>query len=54
MQTKIVTAADFEEALIKTKPSVSEETAKRYKKIEEYYLKKAKVGGIELGPVYAN
>jgi transitional endoplasmic reticulum ATPase len=54
MQSKLVTMADFEEALAKTKPSVSEDTAKRYKKIEEYYLKKAKVGGLELGPIYAN
>ncbi len=54
MNTKTITMIDFEDALAKTKPSVSEDTAKRYKKIEEYYLKKAKVGGLELGPVYAN
>ena len=54
MQAKTVTMNDFEEALAKTKPSVSEETAKRYKKIEEYHLKKAKIGGLEIGPVYAN
>ncbi len=54
MQAKLVTMLDFEEALAKTKPSVSEDTAKRYKKIEEYYLKKARVGGLEIGPVYAN
>ncbi len=54
MNVKTITMVDFEEALAKTKPSVSEDTAKRYKKIEEYYLKKAKVGGLELGPVYAN
>ncbi len=54
MNAKTITMIDFEDALAKTKPSVSEETAKRYKKIEEYYLKKAKVGGLELGPVYAN
>jgi transitional endoplasmic reticulum ATPase len=54
MQTKTVAMNDFEEALIKTKPSVSESTAKQYKKIEEHYLKKARVGGLEIGPVYAN
>ena len=54
INTKIVTVTDFDEALIKVKPSVSEDTAKRYKKIEEFYLKKARVGGLEIGPVYAN
>ena len=54
INTKIVTVTDFDEALIKVKPSVSEDTAKRYKKIEEHYLKKAKIGGLELGPLYAN
>ena len=54
MQTKVVTMSDFDEALAKVKPSVSEETAKRYKKIEDHHLKRAKVGGLELGPVYAN
>ncbi|MEK6846706.1 MAG: CDC48 family AAA ATPase, partial [Nanoarchaeota archaeon] len=54
MNVKTITMSDFDEALAKTKPSVSEETAKRYKKIEDYYLKKARVGGLELGPVYAN
>ena len=43
---------NFEEALLKTKPSVSEETAKRYKKIEEHHLKKAKSGGLEISPIY--
>ncbi len=52
MNAKTVAMKDFDEAMLKIKPSVSEETAKRYKKIEEYYLKKAKSGGIELGPVY--
>jgi len=47
-----VTMKDFEEALMKVKPSVSEETAKHYKKIEDYYLKKAKTGGLEVGPIY--
>ena len=44
---------DFQEAFKKIKPSVSPETAKRYKKIEDYYLKSAKAtGGLEMGPVY--
>ncbi len=47
-----VSMEDFEEALMKTKPSVSEETAKRYKKIEDYYLKTAKAGLASQGPVY--
>ena len=51
MKAPNVTMNDFDEALIKTKPSVSDETAKRYKKIEEYYLKSAK-SGIEVSPVY--
>ncbi len=42
---------DFDDVLKKIRPSVSEETAKRYKKIEEYYLKSAKAG-IEAGPIY--
>lgn len=48
---KSVSKKDFEHAIEKVKPSVSPETAKRYKKIEEYYLKSAKAG-IELGPIY--
>ena len=52
MQTETVKMKDFEEALMKVKPSVSEETAKRYKKIEDYHLKKARVGGLEVGPIY--
>jgi len=47
-----VTMKNFEEALMKVKPSVSDETAKHYKKIEDYYLKKAKTGGLEVGPIY--
>lgn len=43
---------DFNEALKNIKPSVSRETAKTYKKIEDYYLKRAKAGGLEVGPVY--
>lgn len=49
---KIVTKTDFEEALTRVKPSVSRETAQKYKKIEEYYLKKAKAG-LETSPIYA-
>jgi len=52
IDAKEVTKEDFEEALKKVKPSVSEESAKRYKKIEEYYLKSAKAGGMEVGPIY--
>ena len=51
INAKIVSMKDFEEALMKVKPSVSEETAKRYKKIENYYLKQAKAG-IAAGPIY--
>jgi len=49
---KEVTRADFQDALKKVKPSVSDETAKRYKKIEDYYLKTVKAG-LETGPIYA-
>ena len=52
MNAPSVTMADFDEALARTKPSVSEETAKRYKKIEDYYLRTVKAGGLDLGPVY--
>ena len=51
-QAKVVTKEDFEESFKKVKPSVSRETAQRYKKIEEYYLKKVKAG-LEAGPIYA-
>ena len=46
-----VAMKDFEEALKKVRPSVSEETAKRYKKVEEYYIKNVK-SGLDMGPVY--
>jgi len=42
---------DFDMAFMKVKASVSVETAKRYKKIEDYYLKSAKAG-IDVGPGY--
>jgi transitional endoplasmic reticulum ATPase len=48
-----VSKSDFDEALKKVKPSVSTETANRYKKIEEYYIKHAKAGIEASGPVYA-
>ena len=51
MKSKTVTKEDFEEAFRKTKPSVSTDTVKRYRKLEEYYLKSAKAG-IEVGPIY--
>ncbi|MAG24375.1 ATPase [Candidatus Pacearchaeota archaeon] len=47
-----VSKKDFDEAFKKIKASVSEETAKTYKKIEEYYLKRAKAGAVEAGPIY--
>jgi len=52
MNTKTVTMPDFEEAFTKVRPSVSDETAKRYKKIEEHYIKSAKAG-VEVSPLYA-
>ena len=52
MNAKEVTRADFDEAFTRVKPSVSADTAKRYKKIEEYYIKQAKAG-LEVGPLYA-
>ena len=40
-----VTMNDFNEALLKVRPSVSDSTAKNYRKIDEYYLKQVKAGG---------
>ncbi len=51
IKTKVVSKRDFEEALVKVKPSVSVETAKRYKKIEDHYIKNVKAG-LEVGPIY--
>jgi len=48
----VVTKADFDEAFKRVKASVSPETAKAYKKIEDYYLKQVKAG-MEVGPIYA-
>ncbi|MBU0466711.1 MAG: CDC48 family AAA ATPase [Nanoarchaeota archaeon] len=50
-EVKIVTKKDFDEALKKVKPSVSHDTAQRYKKIENHYLQRAKAG-LEAGPLY--
>jgi transitional endoplasmic reticulum ATPase len=49
---EVVTKKNFDEALKKVKPSVSNDTAKRYKKMEDYYLQRAK-SGLEAGPIYA-
>lgn len=51
-QANVVSKDDFEEAFKKVKPSVSPETAQRYKKIEDFYLKRAKAGLDAAGPIY--
>ena len=51
IKAKTVSKRDFEEALIKVRPSVSSESAKVYKRIEDHYLKTAKAG-LETGPIY--
>jgi transitional endoplasmic reticulum ATPase len=51
INSKMVSRKDFDEAMKRIKPSVSEETANHYKKIEEHYLKSAKAG-TPLGPMY--
>ena len=51
INVKAVSNEDFEEALKRVKPSVSKETATRYKRMEELYLKSAK-SGMEVGPIY--
>jgi transitional endoplasmic reticulum ATPase len=51
MKSEKVSKEDFDEAFKRVKASVSPETAKRYKKIEDYYLKQAKAG-LEVGPLY--
>jgi transitional endoplasmic reticulum ATPase len=51
-EIKMVSKIDFDEAFKRVKPSVSRETALRYKKIEDHYLKRAKAG-MEAGPLYA-
>ena len=40
-----VTKEDFQEAFKRVKPSVSPESARIYKKIEEHYLQPVKAGG---------
>ncbi|PIN93164.1 ATPase [Candidatus Pacearchaeota archaeon CG10_big_fil_rev_8_21_14_0_10_31_24] len=52
MESKAVRREDFISAFEKVRPSVSTDTAKRYKKIEELYIKQAKAGGLEVGPLY--
>ena len=52
MGSKEVSWKDFEEVLKRLTPSVSHETAQRYKKIEDYYLKRVN-SGMDTGPVYA-
>ena len=52
MKSKEVKWCDFEEAFKKIKPSVSKDTAKRYRKLEEHYTKNAKLGSMEIGPIY--
>ena len=51
IKSRFVMKIDFEDAFQKVKPSVSLDTAKRYKKLEDYYLKSAKAG-LEIGPIY--
>jgi len=51
IKSRFVMKIDFEDAFQKIKPSVSLDTAKRYKKLEDYYLKSAKAG-LEIGPIY--
>jgi len=51
-EASVVTKKNFNEALEKVKPSVSTETAQKYRKIEEHYLQKIK-SGLEAGPIYA-
>ncbi len=51
INAKIVTMNDFEDALKKVKPSVSDNAAQVYKKMEEQHLRKAKAG-LSTGPIY--
>jgi SpoVK/Ycf46/Vps4 family AAA+-type ATPase len=51
VNSKFVSKEDFDMAFKGIKPSVSNDTAKLYKKMEDYYLKSAKAG-MEVGPVY--
>jgi len=45
-ETNEVTAIDFEEALKKITPSLKEEDLKKYKDVEEKYLRKAKIASV--------
>ena len=47
-----VTMEDFEKVLQKTQPSVKEEDAKRYKQIEETYIKSARAAQVIPKPTY--
>ncbi len=49
INSKEVKMSDFDEVIKKMSASVSEDSAKRYKKIEEHYLKNVKAG---VGPIY--
>jgi transitional endoplasmic reticulum ATPase len=51
IKTKTVAKKDFEGALMKVRPSVSSESAKVYKRLEDHYLKTVKAG-LETGPIY--
>lgn len=51
INSEVVTKRDFSEAFKRVKPSVSQESAKRYRKLEEYYVRSVKTG-MEIGPVY--
>ncbi|MBI1972659.1 CDC48 family AAA ATPase [Candidatus Woesearchaeota archaeon] len=46
VEAQEVTNADFEEALKKIHPSLKDEDLKRYKEVEEKYLRKAKIANI--------
>jgi len=51
MGVSVVSKKDFDAAFKRVKPSVSHDSAQRYRKIEDYYLKKVKAG-LEAGPIY--
>ena len=46
VEAQEVTSADFEEALKKILPSLREEDLKRYKEVEDKYLRKAKIAAV--------
>ena len=51
LNAKVVNREAFESAFKKIKSSVSKDTAKRYKKLDEHYQRSAKTG-MEVGPIY--